>query len=153
METAKFAEAVRAALIAEVKQLHTEIRQTAESLSDAQLWKRPLPESNSVGHLMLHLAGNLNHFVGAQLADTGYVRDREKEFTDTAPPPRTAVVQGLDDAVALFDRVVSNLSEPQLLATHPTAKFGSVLSTLVRLVAHFALHRGQISYIRRLVGQ
>jgi hypothetical protein len=153
METAKFVEAVRAALIAQVKLLHTEIRQTAEALSDAQLWKRPLPESNSVGHLMLHLTGNLNHFVGAQLADTGYVRDREKEFTETAPPPRTAVMNGLDDAVALFDRVVSHLSEPQLLEAHPTAKFGTVINTLVHLVGHFALHRGQISYIRRLVGK
>jgi uncharacterized damage-inducible protein DinB len=153
METTKFVQAVRAALIDELKQLHTEIRQAAQSLSDGELWQRPLAESNSVGHLMLHLTGNLNHFVGAQLAKTGYVRDREKEFTATAPPPRTAVMKGLDDAVALFERIVSGLTEQQLLATHPTEKFGTVINTLVHLVAHFALHRGQISYIRRLATQ
>jgi hypothetical protein len=151
MGTTKFVEAVRAALVNELKQLHVEIRQVAEGVTDEQLWKRPLPESNSVGHLMLHLTGNLNHFVGAQLANTGYVREREREFTETAPPSRATVLKGLDDAVTMFGRVVGGLSEEQLLATHPTAKFGTVVNTLMHLVAHFALHRGQISYIRRLV--
>jgi uncharacterized damage-inducible protein DinB len=151
METGKFAECVRSALIAELKQLHNEILDAAKALTDAQLWKRPLTESNSVGHLMLHLTGNLNHFVGAQLGNTGYVRNREREFTDVAPPPRAAVERGLGEAVAIFERVVSGLTEQQLTATHPTEKFGTVVSTLVHLVAHFALHRGQITYIWRLV--
>ena len=151
MATTKFAEVVRLALGNELKELHLEIRQAAEALTDEQLWNRPLPESNSVGHFMLHLTGNLNHFVGAQLGKTGYVRDREREFTETALPPRATVLKGLDDAVAMFGCVVGGLSEEQLLATHPTAKFGAVVNTLVHLVAHFALHRGQISYIRRLV--
>jgi uncharacterized damage-inducible protein DinB len=151
MGSTKLTEAVRSALIAELQELRGDIRQTADALSDAQLWKRPLSESNSVGHLILHLTGNLNHFVGAQLGKTGYVRDREREFTETAVPPRATVLKGLDDAVATFDRVVSGLTEEQLTAPHPHERFGNVIKTLIHLVAHFALHRGQISYIRRLV--
>jgi hypothetical protein len=53
--------------------------------------------------------------------------------------------------VATFRRVVEGLSAEQLAAPHPEARFGTVTSALVHLVAHFALHRGQISYIVRLV--
>jgi uncharacterized damage-inducible protein DinB len=151
MSSATFGQAVRTALIGELEQLHREITQVIAALNDQQLWLRPLAESNSVGHLVLHLTGNLNYFVGAQLGKSGYVRDREREFTETAPPPRTAMLSGFADAVATFRRVVSALTDDQMLAPHPFEKFGSVINTLVHLVAHFALHRGQISYIRRLV--
>jgi uncharacterized damage-inducible protein DinB len=146
-----FLESVRAALINEIEILHKEIIESVSSLGDEQLWKRPLPSSNSIGHLILHLTGNLNHFVGAQLGHTGFIRDREREFTEPSPPARTALLQGLDSAVAVFRKVVGGLSEQQLMAPHPHEKFGTVINALIHLVAHFALHRGQISYIRRLV--
>ncbi|HYV36616.1 MAG TPA: DinB family protein [Gemmataceae bacterium] len=151
METAKFAETVRLAMVAELEELRDEVRTLADGLSEAQLWKRPLAQSNSVGHLILHLTGNLNHFVGAQLGKTGYVREREKEFTDASPPPRAQVMENLNAAVAMFRRVVGGLTEAQLMATHPTEKFGNVTKTLLHLLSHFALHRGQMSYIARLV--
>ena len=100
---------------------------------------------------MLHLTGNLKHFVGAQLGKTGFVRDRDREFTETNAPARTDLIRGLDEAVATFRRVVGGLTAQQMAAPHPEARFGSVVKTLIHLVAHFALHRGQMSYIARLV--
>jgi uncharacterized damage-inducible protein DinB len=141
----------RSAVIDELEHLRDEIRQVAESLSEKELWMKPLEPSNSVGHLILHLTGNLNHFVGAQLGGTGYQRDREREFSDTNPPDRATALAGLDGAVATFRRVVSGLSAEQLIAPHPEKRFGSVYKALLHLLAHFALHRGQISYIVRLV--
>ncbi len=151
MKTASFAETVRSSLIAELEELRDEVRKIADGMSDSQLWKRPLEPSNSVGHLVLHLTGNLNHFVGAQLGNTGYVREREREFTDTNPPPRAQVFERFNDAVATFRRVVGGLSEEQLTAPHPHAQFGIVYKALLHLLAHFAMHRGQMSYIARLV--
>jgi hypothetical protein len=104
-----------------------------------------------VGHLVLHLAGNLNHFVGAHLGGSGYVREREREFTEATPPGKAEALAGLDAAVATFRRVVEGLSAEKLAAPHPEARFGDVLNALVHLVSHFALHRGQMSYIARLV--
>jgi uncharacterized damage-inducible protein DinB len=141
----------RSALIGELEQLRDEVRKAAQPLSEEQFWRKPLEPGNSVGHLVLHLTGNLNHFVGAQLGDTGYVRDREREFTETRPPAKGATLANLDDAVATFRRVVGGLNAEQLAAPHPESRFGLVLATLVHLVAHFALHRGQISYLVRLV--
>jgi uncharacterized damage-inducible protein DinB len=151
MEAVRLPEEVRTALISEMDDLWNEMRKIADALTDRQLWMRPLPDSNSIGHLFLHLTGNLNHFVGAQLGKTGYVRDREREFTETSVPSRKALLEGLDSAVATFRKVVSGLTADQLIAPHPHEKLGSVLKALVHLVAHFALHRGQVSYLRRLV--
>ena len=142
---------VCSALIEELEQLRNDVRQTAEPLSEKQLWAKPVEPGNSVGHLILHLTGNLNHFVGAQLGGSGYVRDREREFAEKEVPTKAALLKNLDAAVATFRRVVSGLNAEQLAASHPTAKFGSVLKTLVHLVGHFALHRGQISYLVRLI--
>lgn len=140
---------VEDALIGALEQLRDQVRQLAEPLSDANFYKKPLEPGNSVGHLILHLTGNLNHFVGAQLGKTGYTRDREKEFTDAEPPSKADALKNLDGAVATFRRVVEKLSSEELAAPHPEARFGSVLGALVHLVGHFALHRGQMSYIVR----
>jgi uncharacterized damage-inducible protein DinB len=141
----------RTAVIGKLEQLRDEVQQMAAPLSDEELWRKPLEPGNSIGHLLLHLAGNLHHFVGAQLGGTGYVRDREREFTETHRPPRQELLTNLDAAVATFRRVVEGLTAEQLTAPHPEARFGTVYQALVNLVAHFALHRGQMSYIVRLV--
>jgi uncharacterized damage-inducible protein DinB len=147
----QLAEAVRGGLIKELEALRNGVRELAATLEQREFWTKPVDPGNSVGHLVLHLTGNLNYFIGAQLGGTGFVRNREREFTETQVPSKEAALAGLDDAVATFRRVVGGLSEQQLLAPHPEARFGSVLDALVHLLAHFALHRGQISYLVRLV--
>jgi uncharacterized damage-inducible protein DinB len=139
------------ALIGELEELGQAVQALAEPLSEAELWARPVEPGNSVGHLILHLTGNLNHFVGGQLGGSGYVRDREREFTEASPPPKGELLADLAAAVATFRRVVGGLTAEQLVAPHPETRFGPVLSALVHLVAHFALHRGQMSYIVRLI--
>ena len=141
----------RTALIEGLEQLRDQVRTLAEPLSEQEFWTKPLDPGNSVGHLVLHLTGNLNHFVGAQLGGSGYVRDREREFTETQLPSKVDALQKLDDAVTMFRKVVSGLSAEQLAAAHPEARFGVVMNALIHLLAHFALHRGQMSYIVRLV--
>ena len=143
--------ATKAALCGELS-IHLEaIRALAEPLTEAQFWVKPIEPGNSFGHLVLHLTGNLSHFAGAQLGRTGYVREREREFTEPNPPTKAEALSRLDDAVATYRRVVEALPSQVLLAPHPEATMGTVINGLVRLVAHFALHRGQMSYIARFV--
>jgi uncharacterized damage-inducible protein DinB len=141
----------KTAVIQGLEHLRDAVREVVDSLNDEQLWTKPIEPGNSIGHLILHLTGNLNHFVGAQLGGTGYVREREREFTETQRPGSEVLLANLDDAVATFRHVVSGLSPEQLAAAHPEARFGPVFNGLVHLVSHFALHRGQMSYIARLV--
>ena len=140
------------ALVGELEQLRDAVREAVVPLSEGDLWRRPVEPGNSVGHLLLHLAGNLNYMVGACLGGTGYVRDREREFTETDVPSKAEALARLDEAVATFRRAVEGLSAEQLAASHPVERLGRVLPALVHLVAHFALHRGQMSYLVRLLG-
>jgi uncharacterized damage-inducible protein DinB len=148
---AEMAALAKTALIEALEKMRHDVRELAEPLNDSEFWRKPIEPGNSLGHLVLHLSGNLNHFVGGQLGGTGYVRDREREFTETQVPRKAEALGRLDDAVATFRRVVSGLSAEQLAAPHPEARFGLVMNALVHLLAHFALHRGQMSYIVRLV--
>lgn len=147
----QLADTTTAALVGELEELRKAIEELAQPLDQLQFWARPLEPGNSVGHLVLHLTGNLKHFVGAQLGATGYVRDRDREFTEANVPTKEQALAELNDAVALFRRVVSGLSEDRLMAPHPEARLGNVVEALIHLVVHFALHRGQISYLARLV--
>ena len=141
----------KTALIAALEKLRDEVRNLAEPLTEAEFWSKPFDPSNSVGHLVLHLSGNLNHFVGGQLGNTGYVRDREREFTESQVPSKMEALAKLDDAVTTFRKLVSGLNAEQLAEPHPEARFGAVMNALLHLLSHFALHRGQMSYIVRLV--
>src|SRR5215472_17935067 len=102
--TADLTAAVRDALVGELEGLRDGVKEAATPLSEEAFWRKPVDPGNSVGHLVLHLTGNLNHFVGAQLGGTGYVRDREREFTEERPPARAELLAGLDAAAATFRR-------------------------------------------------
>ena len=141
----------KTSLVGELEKLRDQIKELAAPLDEKAFWSKPMEPGNSFGHLVLHLTGNLNHFVGAQVGRTGYVRDREREFTEADVPSMAQALAGLDGAVTTFRRVVEGLSAEQLTAPHPTERFGTVLGALVAVTLHFALHRGQMSYISRLV--
>ncbi len=148
VETATLA---KTALIETLEKLRDEVRSLAEPLSETAFWTKPIDPGNSFGHLVLHLTGNLNHFVGAQLGGSGYIRQREREFTEDNPPSKREALHKLDEAVATFRLVVSGLSDEQLAAPHPESRFGCTLKALTFLLTHFALHRGQMSYLVRLL--
>ena len=69
------------------------VRELAAPVGDEQFWQKPFPFGNSFGHLVLHLTGNLNYYIGAQIAKTGYVRDRPREFNDPNPPSKDEALQ------------------------------------------------------------
>src|SRR4030088_27145 len=73
--------------------------ESAGPLSDEQLWAKPFAFGNSIGHLVLHLTGNLNYYIGAQVAGTGYVRDRPLEFSDATQPSKAEMLKKFDQAV------------------------------------------------------
>jgi uncharacterized damage-inducible protein DinB len=144
--------ALKEALAGELEVLRKHLAELTQPLSEEQFWAKPIEPGNSVGHLILHLTGNLSFFAGTRLGNTGYVRDREKEFIDPDHPTKDEAFRRLDEAIATYRRVILSLSDEQLLAAPQDAHLGVTnAGGMVRLVSHFALHRGQISYITRLV--
>jgi len=147
----ELAKATQQALAGNLEELLGAVQELAAPLSEEQFWRKPIDPGNSFGHLVLHLTGNLSHFAGARLGGSGYVRDREREFTETQVPTKAEALARLDEAVATFRRVVRDLPAERFAQPHPDEQMGTVANALVRLVGHFALHRGQMSYIGRLV--
>jgi catechol 2,3-dioxygenase-like lactoylglutathione lyase family enzyme/uncharacterized damage-inducible protein DinB len=128
------------------------VHRLAEGLSDAQFWARPYPYGNSLGHLTLHLTGNLNFYVGRHMAGTGYVRDREREFHDAAPPAKEEALRQLDEAVALVVSLVQRQTAEDWSAPFTAAGAEDVhdrFSMLLRAAAHFHHHVGQMIYLAK----
>src|SRR6202161_3714310 len=82
------------------------VRELAMPLTDAQFWQKPFSYGNSFGHLVLHLTGNLNYYIGTQIAKTGYVRDRPREFNDPKPPSKDIALSRFDDAVSMVLKTI-----------------------------------------------
>src|SRR5229473_4644177 len=82
------------------------VRELAAPLTNTQFWQKPFPFGNSFGHLVLHLTGNLNYYIGAQIANTGYVRNRPREFNDPNPPSKEEALKRFDDAVAMVQQTI-----------------------------------------------
>lgn len=125
----------------------------SENLSDEQFWTKPYPYGNSFGHLTLHLIGNLNYYIGAQIAGTGYLRDREREFTEQAPPSKAEVLRRLDETV---DMVVATLEtqtaedwSKEYAATGAGDSVKDRFSIFLRCATHFHHHVGQMIYLEK----
>ncbi|MBA2248704.1 MAG: DinB family protein [Chitinophagaceae bacterium] len=117
------------------------------------LWTVKNNISNSAGNLCLHLVGNLNHFVGAVLGNTGFVRDRDSEFT-LKNIPRKQLVDNIDKLIETVKNTLSRLPDADLGKEYPEEKHGEKITTdfmLLHLLTHFNYHLGQINYHRRLL--
>lgn len=127
--------------------------QLAAYPDDASLWREAPGISNPGGTLALHLAGNLRHFVGAQLGGTAYVRDREAEFARRTRS-RADLVAEVAAARADVEDTLRRLAPDDLARAFPIPIGGATLATeqvLVHLAGHLAYHLGQLDYHRRLV--
>lgn len=108
--------------------------------------------SNSAGNLCLHLVGNLNHFIGATLGHTGYVRHREDEF-ELKNILRQDLLLNIENCILIVRNSLQHLSDEDLKKDFPLEKHGTIVSTthmLVHLYGHLSYHLGQINYHRRL---
>jgi uncharacterized damage-inducible protein DinB len=112
------------------------------------LWRKPFSFGNSVGHLVLHLTGNLNHYIGATIAGSGYVREREKEFTDAAHPPVGELLSEFHEAVAMVVRTLHSLDDDGFaVAVEHNLPIHSRLGLFLVCAAHMNNHIGQMSYL------
>ena len=120
---------------------------------EAEIWRVPAGVSNSAGTLVLHVAGNLQAFVGGVLGDTGYVRDRDGEFArrDVA---REELLGEIDRALEAVEATLEGMSDDRLEEIYPLELAGmrvTVGDFLVHLAVHLGFHLGQIDYHRRLI--
>ena len=144
-------ETIGAGFIRRYEELGARVRELAEPLTDEQFWTKPFAFGNSFGHLVLHLTGNLNYYIGAEIAGTGYVRDRDREFTEAARPAKAEVMKRFNDAVAMVARAARAQSEEDWGKSYTAMReedAANRFNIFLRCATHLHLHVGQMIYLQ-----
>jgi uncharacterized damage-inducible protein DinB len=125
------------------------VNDLAAPLSEEQFWAKPFSFGNSFGHLVLHLTGNLNYYIGAQIANTGYQRDRPREFAETAPPGKLETLAKFDEAIAMVLRTIASQTEQDWSAPYQAAGMDGTtrFEALLQCATHVHHHIGQMMYL------
>jgi hypothetical protein len=141
---------VRQVILRDLDILEKEINTYAD---EASLWRVERGIANSAGTLCLHLCGNLQHFIGAVLGSTGYVRNRDYEFSARGLP-KSHLLSEIAAARKAVEKTLSGLSPERLGQDFPIEMFGGRQTTtfmLLHLAGHLNYHLGQVNYHRRLL--
>ncbi len=149
---AKLSSLLSRSLSGQLERVRHQAHELVAPLSEDQLWRRPFSYGNSIGHLLLHLTGNLSYYIGTQIVGTGYVRDRPKEFADSSRPPKEAVLRALDGAVRLVQEALAAQGDTDWSAAYGAIgadEIGDRLTIFVRCVSHADHHLGQMIYLRQ----
>lgn len=127
------------------------IRGSLDLLSDEDLWWRPHPAANSVGNLLLHLAGNIRQWVVSGVGGAPDRRDRASEFARREPLSRTELLTLITEAVLEADAVLAATDAASLGERRPVqGRTVTLLEAIYHAVEHFGMHTGQIIYIAKL---
>ena len=130
------------------------LRKEIESFRDEKnIWKTEAGIANSSGNLCLHLIGNLNTYIGAVLGNTGYVRNRDLEFS-AKDIPRQELLKKIDDTIIVVETTLVLIKNEQLSQEYPILVLEEKTTTeyfLVHLATHLTYHLGQVNYHRRLL--
>lgn len=129
-----------------------EVHKWVDPLSQEAFWHNPFPYGNSVGHLVLHLTGNLSYYIGARIAETGYVRHREVEFTETRRLPKEQVLREFDRTLGMVVATIRKQSPVDWSAEYsaerePEAK--NRFAAFLRCAGHAYHHVGQILFLSK----
>jgi uncharacterized damage-inducible protein DinB len=133
-----------------------ETHRWVDPLSDEQIWKQPFVHGNTVGHLLLHMTGNLNYYIGARVANTDYVRDRDREFTEPEPRPKAEILAAFDRAIALVIETVEKQSAEDWQKPYSAVRESESkerFAIFLRCAGHAYHHVGQLVYLSRELGK
>jgi hypothetical protein len=121
--------------------------------NEKNLWVIDKNIANSAGNLCLHLVGNLNTYIGAEIGKTGYIRNRDLEFSQKNIPQQQ-LIKMIEDTITVVEDELNKLNEDDLEKEYALLVFKEKTSTgffLIHLAVHLDYHLGQINYHRRLL--
>jgi hypothetical protein len=121
--------------------------------NEENIWIVEKNITNSAGNLALHLIGNLNTFIGAQIGKTSYVRNRPLEFSQKNIP-RDVLIKDIRETMIVIEHALSGISSSDMDEIYPLLVFDQWTSTeylLVHLTTHLSYHLGQVNYHRRMM--
>ena len=127
-------------------------KEIKEYTSQESLWLTSKGVNNSSGNLCLHLCGNLQHYIGNVLGNSGYKRNRKAEFS-TKGLSKDNLLLEIEKTKESVISTLNKLSEEKVDTVYPEEVFNEPMQTgyfLIHLQGHLNYHLGQINYNRRL---
>jgi uncharacterized damage-inducible protein DinB len=143
-------ESIQSLFTRDLNKLKTEIEAYQ---NEEVIWKTDKNILNSAGNLCLHLVGNINHFIGSILGNSGYIRNRELEFS-LKNVARQELIQQIESTIEIVNSSLEKLSADDMAKEYPIEPLGYTMTTeyfLIHLIGHLEYHLGQINYHRRLL--
>ena len=122
----------------------------ADQLTEEQFWAKPYAYGNSIGNLVLHLTGNLNYYIGAQIANNGYIRNRDLEFTASHVGQKEETLKKLDEAVDTVIETLKSQTADDWAREYKAVGVDDVkdrFGIYLRCAVHFHHHIGQMIYL------
>ncbi|HEY0140588.1 MAG TPA: DUF1572 family protein [Thermoanaerobaculia bacterium] len=127
-----------------------QIRSAIEPLTDEQIWWRPNESSNSIGNLMLHLAGSVQLYLNKLHGGVEFTRDREAEFTERTHIAKGELLARFDDVFETAVRTFEKLTPEHLTTPSPVPSMHQfAVQDLINIAAHISTHAGQIVWIAK----
>lgn len=128
------------------------IKLCLDKLPEEQVWWRPNNTSNSIGNLVLHLAGNVRQWIMNGIAGKPDTRKRQQEFDEEGPLPKDVIWERLKTVMLEVVPVLDGITPEQLVQKRPVQVYEeSVISILVHVTEHFSYHTGQIAWITKML--
>jgi len=134
------------------EEARADVHKWVDPLSQEEFWMKPYPYGNSVGHLVLHLTGNMSYYIGARVAQNRYVRNRDREFTESDKLDKGRVLEAFDRTIDMVVATVGAQAPDDWLAPYSAEREPEAtnrFAILLRCVAHAHHHLGQIIYLRQ----
>jgi uncharacterized damage-inducible protein DinB len=128
------------------------VHKCVDPLTQEQFWHNPFSYGNSAGHLILHMTGNLNYYIGARLAESGYIRDRDREFAETGKPKKKEVMEAFDQTIAMVVATIKkqkpeDWTAPYSAEREPEAEERFMI--FLRCAGHAYHHVGQLIFLNK----
>jgi hypothetical protein len=131
------------------------VRHCLAQLEEGQVWWRPREEMNSIGNLLLHLAGNVSQRIGSVVGGLPDSRNRDQEFAERGPIAKAELLRRLEEAFAVADAELAGLAPAGLLEARRYQGLGqemegTVLAVILRTLLHVGGHTQEIIHLTRL---
>jgi uncharacterized damage-inducible protein DinB len=128
------------------------VHKWVDPLTQEQFWHNPFLYGNSAGHLILHMTGNLNYYIGARVAESGYIRDRDREFTETEKPKKQEVMDAFDQTIAMVVATIKKQKPDDWMAAYSAEREPEAeerFMIFLRCAGHAYHHVGQLIFLSK----
>jgi uncharacterized damage-inducible protein DinB len=134
------------------KYIAEHVHKWADPLTQEEFWHNPFSFGNCAGHLILHMTGNLNYYIGARIAETGYIRDRDREFAETERPDKAKVMAAFDKAISMVVATMQKQGSEEWLAPYSGEREPEAAERFMiflRCAGHAYHHVGQLIFLNK----